>query len=147
MTIQAEIDEDRPMPKSLRHWAEKHGFYQRKGFGIYRSWRRYGTFMARSTKPRFVDGTRDRVRYIRVLPHIDRMDICDGFYDRWANSLGASVPMPKTEAEFAQALETLMRLSRKRVAETWPDPCEQCGAALPQGECNDCRMDGLVDHG
>ena len=124
MTIETEIDEDRPFPKSLRHWAEKRGLYQQKAYGIYRSWRRHGTFMARSTKPALIAGTRDGVRYIRVLPHINRMDICDGFFDRWANSLGASVPMPQTEAEFAQALTTLLSRSRKRVAETWPEPGE-----------------------
>lgn len=121
MTIESEIDEDRPIPKSMRHWAQQAGFYPSKRWGLHRSWRRHKCFLARSTKARFTAGTRDGVRYIRVLPHIDRMDICDGCFDRWANSLGASVRMPQTEAEFMAAIDELVRKSRARVAETWPD--------------------------
>lgn len=114
MTLEAEVDESRQAPKQLRHWAQQHGFYMvrfRKA-----PWRGYP--IARTRKARFVDGTRDRVRYIRVLPHLDRMDICDGYFDRWANSMGASVPMPKTQAEFDAAIGELVRKARKRVAET-----------------------------
>jgi len=117
LTIETEIDESRRAPKQLRHWAEQHGFYMVRFRRA--AWRDYP--IARTRKRRFTDGTRDGVRYFRVLPHLDRMDICDGYFDRWANSLGASVQMPKTEAEFEAAVETLLRKSRKRVAETWPE--------------------------
>lgn len=61
-------------------------------------------------------------RTIRVLVHLDRMDIDDGCMDRWANSMGASIsPIPRTQAEFDAAIETLVKKSRKRVAATWPD--------------------------
>ena len=143
MTIQTEIDEDRQAPKQLRHWAEQHGLYLNRFRKS--SWRGYPMF--RTRKARFTEGTRDGKRYIRVLPHLDRMDICDGYFDRWANSLGASVQMPKTQAEFDAAVTELLKKSRARVAETWPDKCDTCGIDLKVGQCHDCTFDGLVDHG
>lgn len=106
------------LPKQMRHWFERSGIYQSRTFGLHRAWRRHECIFGRSSKPAFTAGTRDGVRYFRVLPHLDRMDICDGYFDRWANSLAASVPMPKTEAEFRVALVSLVKKARKRVAET-----------------------------
>jgi hypothetical protein len=106
-------------PKSLRHWAERAGFHMPKGY--HRSWRRRGYFWARSTKSTHIADCMSPKRFIRVLPHLDRMDICDGFFDRWANSMGASVRMPLTEAEFQAAIKTLLSKSRKRVRATHPD--------------------------
>lgn len=102
------------LPKSLKHWAGKSGFY---AFSR-RQWRRDGYFVAASAKAEHIKGCRSKSRVIRVLPHLDRMDICDGYFDRWANSMGASTPMPKTEAEFTAALATLLKKSRGRVRAT-----------------------------
>ncbi len=55
-------------------------------------------------------------RRFRVLPHLDRMDICDGAFDRWANSGGASVHLPLSPAEATAALATLRAASAGRVA-------------------------------
>ncbi len=117
MTVST-IDEDRPIPLAMRHWFEKAGIYPAKGGGgLHRRWRRYNYLDGRSRKKHFTAGTRDGFRHFRVLPHLDRMDICDGDFDRWANSLAASVQMPKTEAEFNEALDTLLKMSRHRAQE------------------------------
>lgn len=109
-------DEDRPMPKSLRLWAQRAGFHMPKGY--HRSWRRDGTFIAKSRKAAHVTGCREPRRFIRVLPHIDRIDICDGYFDRWANSTGASAPMPRNEQDFNATLARLLKESEPRVRET-----------------------------
>jgi len=107
------------LPRSMRHWFERVGIYQSKAYGLHRTWRRgHGYLIAATRKARFVEGTRDRVRHFRVLPQSDLMQICDGYFDRWANSVGASVPVPQTEVEFKAALETLLRESEARVRET-----------------------------
>ncbi|UTU07983.1 hypothetical protein CcrC1_gp297 [Caulobacter phage C1] len=118
MTIKTVIDENRKAPKQLRHWAQRHGLYltRFKKHG----WRDYPILKTR--KSRFTVGCRDPERHIRVLPHLGRMDICDGYMDRWANSLAASVPMPLTQAEFDGAIGELLAKARKRVAETHPAP-------------------------
>ena len=100
--------EPHPMSKSMRHWFEKNGIYVRD-----RRWRRYG-ISASSRCDRFTRDCCDARRHFRVLPHLNRMSICDGYFDRWANSTAATVPMPRTEAEFSAALETLLAKSRER---------------------------------
>ncbi|USN15329.1 hypothetical protein KIKIMORA_01830 [Brevundimonas phage vB_BpoS-Kikimora] len=128
MTLIAEEDPNRPMPKSLRHWAGKVGIYLHGGYS--RDWRRRRYFYASSRRTAYIQDCADDRRFFRVLPHINRMDICDGYFDRWANSLGASVPMPTTEAEFMSAVQTLLKKSRKRaleIKEAQPDtPYEIC---------------------
>ena len=109
---------DLKIPKQMRHWFNRAGIYQPKRYGGYRQWYRHNYFFAETKKKIFTNKTREGERNFRVLPHLDRMDICDGYFDRWANSTGASVPMPKTEAEFKQALVTLVQASRIRVLET-----------------------------
>jgi len=98
-------------PKQMRHWIEVNGFRLRRWKK--RSWRDYP--MAITRKSRFCQGTREQHRMIRVIPELNRMDICDGDFDRWANSMGASVPMPKTKAEFEAALVQLIDESRSRL--------------------------------
>ncbi|USN14748.1 hypothetical protein PAPPERLAPAPP_03790 [Brevundimonas phage vB_BpoS-Papperlapapp] len=152
MTLIAEEDPTRPIPKSTRHWAQKAGIYlcSRR---YAKDWRRMRYFYASSRRTAYIQDCADDRRFFRVLPHINRMDICDGYFDRWANSLGASVPMPTTEAEFMAAVQTLLKKSRKRALEIKaaqaPEPqvdqCERCGATLPENECSDCTFDGLAD--
>ena len=109
------------LPKSLRHWAERAGFLPQKSYGLGRRWRRDGMYLGTSLRAEHNQGCRVSRRYIRVLAHLQRMDICDGNFDRWANSMGASVPLPRTEAEFNTAIRTLMSKARKRVAEAQAD--------------------------
>jgi hypothetical protein len=107
------------LSRSMRHWFEKAGIYQGKAYGLHRKWRRgNGYLLAKTRKARFVAGTRDGIRNFRVLSHLGIMQICDGYFDRWANSVGAEVPLPRTEAEFVAALDTLLRDSEARVRET-----------------------------
>jgi hypothetical protein len=105
-------------PKSIRHWVEQAGFRVVTG----RWWRRHGCLMARSTRPDHIRGCRDRKRYIRITPHVNRIDICDGFFDRWANSTGAFAEMPTTKAQFDATLEMLLKKSRGRVRDTHGGP-------------------------
>ncbi|MFZ3482113.1 hypothetical protein [Sphingomonas sp. 3-13AW] len=109
------IDQNRRVPGAMRHWFERAGIYQSKGFGMHRAWRRHNYIDGSSRRTKLTAGTADGRRRFRVLPHIARMDICDGYFDRWANSLAASVPMPRTQAEFDAAIERLLELSAKRV--------------------------------
>lgn len=46
-------------------------------------------------------------RQIRLSRNNDSFQICDGTFDRWANSVGAEVRFPLTQAEFDKALEHL----------------------------------------
>jgi len=105
------VDSDRPIPAGMRHWFEQAGIYQPKDFGLHRRWRTHGHIHGSTRKARFAAGSMSGRREFRVLPHLDRMDICDGNMDRWANSRGASVPMPRTQAEFEAALAELVERS------------------------------------
>lgn len=109
------IDANRPIPSGMRRWFERAGIYQGKQYGMHRRWRTHNHIHGSSRKPRLVAGTTDRVRNFRVLPHLDRMDICDGYFDRWANSTAASVPMPRNQAEFDAAIDKLLELSAPRL--------------------------------
>lgn len=104
-------DDSRVMPKSMRHWMEKAGIRLDHHRGWHRRWRTDGCFIGESRKPRFVMRTAEKRRVFRVLPHVELMQICDGYFDRWANSVGASVRMPRTQTEFDQAIERLIELS------------------------------------
>lgn len=109
------VDAMRPLPEGMRRWFERAGIYQRKDYGLHRRWRSHRHIDGTSRKPRFAAGTMSGRREFRVLPHLDRMDICDGNHDRWANSTAASVPMPRTQAEFEAALVELLESSRDRL--------------------------------
>jgi len=114
------IDSTRQLPKSMRHWFERAGIYQGKRYGMHRRWRTYNHIHGTSHKARFAAGTMDGSREFRVLPHLDRMDICDGNFDRWANSTAASVPMPRTQAEFEAALVELVERSATKLCRVAP---------------------------
>lgn len=87
-------------PKSLKHWFEQSGFRMTY---IYRKWRQYP--MGYSKK---LD------RHIRVLPHLNVMQICDGNFDRWANSVGGEIAMPTTHQEFKNALRILLETTNEQ---------------------------------
>lgn len=107
------------LPKQFKHWLNRAGIYSHAGGKHYL---RRGYFYASSRQKVHTAGCREQRRYFRVLSHLDRMDICDGDFDRWANSMGASIsPIPRTKAEFKMAIETLLKKSRGRVRATWPE--------------------------
>lgn len=112
------------IPKSFRYWFRIARIKEWRRYGLHRrNMSKYNYLDGFSRDPRFAAGTVDGRRVFRVLPHVNLMEICDGDFDRWANSVGASVPMPRTEAEFHSSIETLLRESapvveeRKRIAE------------------------------
>src|SRR5262249_40419294 len=94
------VNEDARLPKSFRHWMRKHHIT------VYDGSRNspYG----RSRRAIYTAGCAEPVRFFRALPHVNEFQICDGRFDRWGNSVGASVPVPQTEAEFKAALQTLL---------------------------------------
>lgn len=105
-----EIENPKRLPKQMKHWLNRAGIY---GSGRYE--RRYNYFYGSSRKKKFTAGTATQRRHFRVLPHLDRMDICDGNFDRWANSMGASIhPIPRTQAEFDAAITTLVKKAAKK---------------------------------
>lgn len=105
MTTSTEIENPAPLPKQFKHWLNKAGIYGGK-----HDISRWNAFYGSSRKKRFTAGCIDNRRHFRVLPHLDRMDICDGYFDRWANSTGASFsPIPRTEAAFNAAIDHLIR--------------------------------------
>lgn len=111
MTVGREIENPPPLPKQMVHWFGKYGVrFNRRARGRRREWL-YGY----SRRKALLVGE-EKVRCFRVLPHLDRMDICDGAMDRWANSMGASIsPIPRTEAEFHIAVATLLKKAAKRI--------------------------------
>jgi hypothetical protein len=88
------IDETARLPKTMAHWFRDYGvvFDVKSGTG-------YG--VRRTMKA----GCGSPVRYFRALPHLGLLQICDGYFDRWANSIGAETSLPKTRAEFVAAME------------------------------------------
>lgn len=96
----SEVDEPR-LPKQIEHWFEL--------FGV-KFDARYGT--GYSTRKTNLVGCAKPYRHFRVLRHLGIMQICDGYFDRWANSVGAEVTIPKTEAEFRQAMATLLATAK-----------------------------------
>ncbi|NTF18020.1 hypothetical protein G6L37_06355 [Agrobacterium rubi] len=59
-----------------------------------------------------VDGKK---RQIRMSGDGDFLQICDGSFDRWANSVGAQVSFPWTEGEFVKALDELCAIPLKKI--------------------------------
>jgi len=111
MTVGTEIENPAPLPKQFKHWLVRHGFYVQKRNQY---WRTYPS--VRSRRKHLLDGCYASKRFVRVLPHLDRMEICDGDFDRWANSVGASIcPIPRTQAEFDAAIVELLHRSKKSV--------------------------------
>jgi hypothetical protein len=59
-----------------------------------------------------VDG---RTRQIRLSADGDFFQICDGEFDRWANSVGAELRFPWSEGDFGKALDHLCAIPLKRI--------------------------------
>lgn len=68
------------VPKQFRHWAAEYGFRRE----------------ARYSKEYFVN--RRTKRRMRVLP--SKLQLCDGDFDRWANSMGFETTIPRNQNEF-----------------------------------------------
>lgn len=59
-----------------------------------------------------VDG---RTRQIRLLAQSDVCAICDGEFDRWANSVGVEMPFPWTEDDFTKTLDKLCSIPLSKI--------------------------------
>lgn len=90
-------DEDARLPKTMGHWFSEFGvrFDPLSGTG-------YG--VRRDLKL----GCGSPIRYFRALPHLGVLQICDGYFDRWANSVGAETSLPKNRVEFVAAMKFLL---------------------------------------
>ena len=97
----ANIDEGARLPKTMPHWFSDYGinFELDSGTG-------YGR------RKNLLQGCGSPVRYFRALPHLGLLQICDGYFDRWANSVGAETTLPKTRAEFKVALDYLLSVGK-----------------------------------
>jgi hypothetical protein len=78
------------LPKQLSHWLSEYGFV-RDGWKKSR-----GGASFKNPKT----GRRMRINMFYQL------QICDGDFDRWANSVGHSVDLPRYQHEFRAAMET-----------------------------------------
>ena len=79
---------DPRLPKQFTHWAKEFGFV-RSGF--------------RKSRRTFSYENRRTGRRLRVNCHAE-LQVCDGDFDRWANSVGGSTSMPKSQREFRAAM-------------------------------------------
>lgn len=57
-----------------------------------------------------------RTRYIRLLDTVG-FQICDGNFDRWANSVGETLRFPYTQADFDKTLAALVAIPLKKIRE------------------------------
>jgi hypothetical protein len=64
-----------------------------------------------------VDG---RTRQIRLSANADYFMICDGEFDRWANSAGAETRFPCSQEEFDKALDHLCAIPVKNIGSDRP---------------------------
>lgn len=127
------------LPRNICHWARSRGLVV--------SYVEGGTIGLRSERKEFTSGIVDRSRHFRILGHINYFQICDGDFDRWANSVGRTLPIPMTRAEFDAALDELVataelrELSEDRVNE---DADRQIRWALDGAAALERRYGGVV---
>lgn len=82
------------VPKQFWHWAEAFKF---RPWG----WKRR-RFRKLAFQLRHPSGRR-----MRINCH-GELQLCDGDFDRWANSVGASAPLPQTQAAFRSAMARML---------------------------------------
>lgn len=51
-------------------------------------------------------------RIFRILFHLGYVQVCDGFFDRWANSVGGAIPIKTNKKDFYQSLDHLVKISK-----------------------------------
>lgn len=102
--------EDARLPKTMPHWFREFGITFDAGTG-------HGYARRRELKI----GCGEPLRRFRALPNLGLLQICDGYFDRWANSVGAEVPLPKSRIEFVAAMQIL--LAEAKLAKI--DPAEE----------------------
>lgn len=90
------------LPKQIEHWFREYGvkFDARHGTGY-------------SNRKDMLEGCAETYRCFRALARVGLLQICDGYFDKWGNSVGAEVELPKTRDEFRLAMRTLLETSKK----------------------------------
>lgn len=90
------------LPRNIRHWAKA------RGLVISSDYFNDGALYMHSSKREFTKGIVDDRRHFRILGHVNYFQICDGDFDRWANSVGTTLPIPMTRVEFDAAIDELV---------------------------------------
>ncbi len=67
-----------------------------------------------------VDG---KTRQIRLSAEGDFFQICDGDFDRWANSVGSEVRFPWAEDDFGKALDRLCKIPVGNIRASLENSC------------------------
>jgi hypothetical protein len=95
------VDEEARLPKTMVHWFREFGvtFDPAGGTGY-------------AVRKELKIGCGSPVRRFRALPHLGLLQICDGFFDRWANSVGAETALPKSRSEFVVAMGILLESAK-----------------------------------
>lgn len=119
------------LPKQLKYWLRQDGWLISK--------KTYGNnyLLATSKKKKYIWACNDKTRHLRVLSHTGVIEICDGFFDRWANSGGLTLPIPRNKKEFD---ETMNRMAEEAVIHT---PVEN----IPSHKSFDYILDQIGDYG
>lgn len=97
------------LPKNIRYWAQQRGF-------VIEYCDESCVYMRTSCRE-YTKGALSSVRQFRILARLNEFQICDGNHDRWANSLGAIVPVPRTREEFDDALKRLRNAPLDKLSE------------------------------
>lgn len=95
------------LPKDLKRWLKSNGL-QPTGNRKSRSWREvFSThppyFIGKDRVWRF--GLTDNAYWFQVSCPLEH-------FDRWANSAGETIPLPKTKQEFNKAIQSLLLSSK-----------------------------------
>ena len=96
------------LPRNIRHWAKARGLI------VDGDYFKDGGLYMHSRRKEFTRGILDGSRHFRILGHVNFFQICDGDFDRWANSVGRTLPVPMTRAEFDAALDELVETAEHR---------------------------------
>lgn len=96
------------LPRNIRHWATS------RGLVINGDYFKDGSLYMHSERLEFTRGILDSRRHFRILGHLNYFQICDGDFDRWANSVGKILPIPMKRDDFDATLDKLVATAETR---------------------------------
>ena len=85
------------LPKTWKHWLKTAGYTVER-------------YKLRKGPPEGYHYNKRTGRFIRIIPHQNRMCICNGDMDRWANSVGAECEAPTSLQDFLVKEKALLRV-------------------------------------
>lgn len=94
------------IPKTFEHWCRS------IGLELLNCYPEHGYAIMRSNHAEYRKNCIGQYRYFRLMSHLDVIQICDGDFDRWANSVGGEIKMPKTRDEFTKAICSLVESAK-----------------------------------